>query len=120
MQNYWDQLQEATRGPFTVIVDKTWEDLHPRYLFEESVTDIKDICRKIDEGQLDWFVLRARVFFDGVELASENVGGFLYEDAGEVLRDGTAEDLIDRAMEGAVKEALRMKGLFDTLVVPTV
>jgi inorganic pyrophosphatase len=120
MQKHWDQLQEDTRGPFTVIVDKTWEDLHPGDLFDDSVTDIKEICRKIDGGQLDWFVLRARVFFEGVELSSDIVGGFLYEDAGEVLTDGVAEDLIDQAMESAVKEALRMEGLFDTLVLPSI
>jgi hypothetical protein len=84
-----------------VIVDKTWEDLHPNDCFDESVTDIKDICRKIDSCELDYFMLRVRVLFDGHELASDYVGGFLYEDAREVLRDGTAEDMIGSALEQA-------------------
>jgi hypothetical protein len=104
MQRYYDTLLEEQRGPFTVVVDKTWEDLHPNDCFDESVTDIKEICDKIDRGVLDWFMLRVRVLFDGHELASDYVGGFLYEDAREVLRDGTAEDMISCATEQA-KEA---------------
>lgn len=104
MQRHYDTLLEEQRGPFTVIVDKTWEDLHPNDCFDESVTDIKEICDKIDRCELDWFMLRVRVLFDGHELASDYVGGFLYEDAREVLRDGTAEDMIAGTIEQA-KEA---------------
>jgi hypothetical protein len=46
-------------------------------------------------------MLRTRVLFDGHELASDYVGGFLYEDAREVLRDGTAEDMIAHTIEEA-------------------
>jgi hypothetical protein len=101
MQRYYDTLLEEQRGPFTVIVDKTWEDLHPNDCFDESVTDIKELCNKIDRGVLDWFMLRVRVLFDGHELASDYVGGFLYEDAREVLRDGTAEDMIAHTISEA-------------------
>ena len=104
MQRYYDTLLEEQRGPFTVIVDKTWEDLHPNDCFDDTVTDIKEICDKIDRGVLDWFMLRTRVLFDGHELASDYVGGFLYEDAREVLTDGTAEDMIENTIEQA-KEA---------------
>lgn len=101
MQRHYDTLLEEQRGPFTVIVDKTWEDLHPNDCFDESVTDIKEICDKIDRGSLDWFMLRTRVLFDGHELAADYVGGFLYDDAREVLRDGTAEDMIAGTIEEA-------------------
>jgi hypothetical protein len=101
MQRHYDTLLEEQRGPFTVIVDKTWEDLHPDQCFDESVTDIKEICANIDRCDLDWFMLRTRVLFDGHELAADYVGGFLYEDAREVLRDGTAEDMIAGTIEQA-------------------
>ena len=117
MQRYYDTLLEEDRGQFHVIVDKTWEDLHPNDCFDESVTDIKEICEKIDRGTLDWFMLRVRVFFDGVELASDYIGGFLYKDAREVLTDGTAEDMIYCAIEDAKKEAMNMKQRFADLVI---
>jgi hypothetical protein len=120
MQRYYDTLLEETRGQFEIIVDKTWEDIHPDQCFDESLTDIKEICRKIDNHQLDWFMLRARVFYAGVELASDTMGGFLYEDAREVLKDGVAEDLIENVLADAFSAGIKMKAVFDKLVIPTV
>ncbi len=108
MQRHYDTLLEEQRGPFTVIVDKTWEDLHPNDCFDDTCFDIKDICAKIDQGSLDWFMLRVRVLFEGHELATDYVGGFLYEDAREVLRDGTAEDMIYSATEQAKTAAAEL------------
>jgi hypothetical protein len=108
MQRHYDTLLEEQRGPYTVIVDKTWEDLHPNDCFDESVTDIKEICEKIDRCELDWFMLRVRILFDGYELAADYVGGFLYEDAREVLTDGTAEDMISCALDQAKESAAQL------------
>ena len=108
MQRHYHTLLEEQRGPFTVIVDKTWEDLHPNDCFDDTCFDIKDICNKIDQGSLDWFMLRVRVLFEGHELAAERVGGMLYEDAAEVLRDGTAEDLIESTVEQAKQAAAEL------------
>jgi hypothetical protein len=104
-------LAELDRDGFNVIVDKTWEDLHPRDSFDTSIDpdtglpyyDIEEMCRKIDRGDLDWFMLRVRVMHEDLELAVNYVGGFLYEDASEVLRDGTAEDMIWETVEEAKK-----------------
>jgi hypothetical protein len=104
-------LAELDRDGFNVIVDKTWEDLHPQDSFDTSIDpdtgkpyyDIEDMCRKIDRGDLDWFMLRVRVMHEDLELAVNYVGGFLYEDATEVLRDGTAEDMIWETVEEAKK-----------------
>jgi hypothetical protein len=108
MQRHYDTLLEEQRGPFQVIVDKTWEDLHPNDCFDETVTDIKDLCARIDRCELDWFMLRVRVLFDGHELAADYVGGFLYEDAREVLRDSTAEDMIANTIEQAKESAAQL------------
>ena len=120
MQRYYDVLLEETRGQFDIVVDKTWEDISPWDLFDDSITDIKEICRKIDDHQLDWFMLRARVFYAGVELASDIMGGFLYKDAREVLKDGVAEDLIENVLDDARKAGIKMKESFDKLVIPAV
>ena len=110
MRDY-TMLAELDRDGFNVIVDKTWEDLHPQDSFDTSIDpdtgkpyyDIEDMCRKIDRGDLDWFMLRVRVMHEDLELAVNYVGGFLYEDATEVLRDGTAEDMIWETVEEAKK-----------------
>jgi hypothetical protein len=112
----------------TVIVDKSWEDIHPSELFDTSddpdtglpYFDIDEMCYKIDRGDLDWFILRARVLFEGIELGENIVGGFLYEDAREVLTDGTAEDLIYEAMREAKMGASILKEKFEQLEVDSI
>lgn len=100
---YYDELARFERMGFDVIVDKTWEDLNVRDCFDESCHDIDEICKDIDRGHLEWFMLRVRVLLEGLELGSAYLGGCLYEDPKEILTDGTAEDMIAEAMEGAKK-----------------
>ncbi len=108
---HYDTLAEYDRDGFNVIVDKTWEDIPLGDLFDTSIDpdtgrpyyDVEDMARKIDRGDLDYFMLRVRVMHEDLELAVNYVGGFLYEDASEVLRDGTAEDMIWETVEEAKK-----------------
>lgn len=107
---HYDELLREQRGPFTVVVDKTWEDLDPRGQFEDS--DIEEICRKINDDTYEWFMLRTRVFFQDVELAANYLGGCLYEDAREVLTDGTAEDQIYATLLEAKQPLIELKEHF--------
>lgn len=115
MRKEYDELARYDRDGFTIVVDRTWEDMSPRDLFDDSVMDVEEICRKIDNYTLDWFMLRVRVLVDEHELATEYVGGFLYEDAREVLTDGTAEDMIAEALITAKREVYRMYKKFQEL-----
>jgi hypothetical protein len=115
MQRHYETIADTQRGPFTVIVDCSWEDLHPRDCFDDSVTDIQQLCEDIDSGKLEWFMLRVRVLFQDVELASEYLGGCLYADAREVMLDGTAEDIIYQALQQAQAAAADMKKQFAAL-----
>ena len=112
---HYDTIAEQQRGPFKIIVDKTWEDIHPSDCFDDSCHDINEICSKIDAGYYDWFMLRTRVFYEGVELAAEYLGGCLYEDANDVMTDGVAEDQIYQALLNAQVEAAAMKKKFAAL-----
>lgn len=97
---YYTELTRYTQDDgFEVIVDITDEDMHPKMSFEES--DVAEICDKIDRGIYEWFMLRVRVLFSGHEMGSHYLSGCCYEDAREVLIDGTADDCIG----AAVKEA---------------
>jgi len=120
----WTELLREQRMGFEVVVDKTWEDIPLDHLFDTSIDpdtgkpyyDVKDMARKIDRCDLDYFMLRARVLLDGHEMGSHIVGGFLYEDAREVLRDGMAEDCIYAAMEEAKTEARRLVGSLNKVI----
>ena len=82
-------------------MDKTWEEISLRDCFDDTCYDIGDMEQKVNSGFYDWFMLRVRVLVDGHELGSAYLGGCLYEDAREVLSDGTAEDQIFMALEEA-------------------
>ncbi len=109
---YWDELLREQRGDLEIVVDKSWEDCSIRDLFDESCCDIKDLEEKVNSGELDWFMLRARVFVEGLEVGEHICGGFLYEDAREVLKDGMAEDLIYQAIEEAKPKFYRLSRVF--------
>lgn len=112
MQHY-DLIERFERDGFTVIVDKTYEDINPRDHFEDD--NIDEILRKIDNGTYEWFMLRVRVLVEGLELGSAYLGGCLYEDPREVLSDGTAEDFIDEAMKEAKAQVYRLSKKFAAL-----
>jgi len=112
---YWDELLREQRGDLEVVVDKSWEDIPIRDLFDDSCYDIKDMEDKVNSGELDWFMLRARVFVEGLEISDAIVGGFMYEDARETLRDGTAEDLFWQAIEEAKPKFYRLSRVFGGL-----
>lgn len=109
---YYDTIHTETRGGFDVIVDKTWEDIPVRDCFDDSCYDIRDMEQKVENGDLDWFMLRVRVLFEGHEFGSAYLGGCMYDwnKVKDVLTDGTAEDLIFEAMEEAKKEVQRLAG----------
>ncbi len=109
---YWDELLREQRGDLEIVVDKSWEDCSIRDLFDESCCDIKDLEDKVNSGELDWFMLRARVFVEGLEVGEHICGGFLYEDAREVLKDGMAEDLIYQAIEEAKGKFYKLSRVF--------
>ena len=110
---YYDELATYQREGYEIIVDKSWEDMSPRDVFETE--DADEICRKIDNGDLDWFMLRVRVLVEGLELDSEYLGGCCYENAAEVLTDGTAEDLIAQSLDNAKKQVYRLYKKFQDL-----
>lgn len=112
MRDY-DTLATYEREGYTIVVDKTWEDLDPRGQFEES--DVAEILQKINDCTYDWFMLRVRVLAEGVELGSAYLGGCLYEDPKECLTDGTAEDMIYEAMLEAKEQVYKVYKKFAEL-----
>jgi hypothetical protein len=115
MTRYYDEIGSFERDGFFVIVDKSWEDLSPRDCFDDTVTDIEQMIKDIENCKYDWFMLRVRILVDGHEMASEHLGGCLYENARDVLKDGTADDLISYAMITAKREVYRMYKKFQEL-----
>jgi hypothetical protein len=115
MTRYYDELAVYERNGFDIIVDKSYEDLDPKDCFDDSCFDIKEMYSDIECGNLDWFMLRVRVMVENIELSSQFLGGCLYEDAREVLTDGTAEDLIAEALVEAKRDVYRLYKKFQDI-----
>ena len=113
---HWDEIARFERDGFDIVVSKSYEDTHPRDCFDDTCYDIRKLCRDIDSGKYEWFTLRVSVQLAGRDLAEEHLGACLYEDAREVLTDGTVEDLLDGALERAQVEAHILKGLLTRLL----
>lgn len=113
---HYDELARFEREGFEIVVDKTWEDLHPRDCFDESVTDLKQLCEDIDSYKYEWFMLRVRALFNGHELGCSYLGGCLYERAEDVMTDGTVEDQLITVLGEARAEAQRLAGLLTALL----
>ncbi len=116
MRAHYSELARFEREGFDVIVETTSEDSHPGDCFDDTCYDIGEIVRKINSGFYDWFILRVRVRLAGIDLAEEYCGGMLYEDAREVLTDGTAEDLILDGIADARTKALTLKWAFEKVL----
>ena len=124
MRDY-TELATYQRDGFEVIVDKTWEELSLDQCFDTSIDpesgkpyyDVRKMARQVDRCELDWFMLRVRVMLDGHELGSHYLGGCLYEDAREVLTDGTAEDCIGEALHEATQEVKRLRAKLEAFAV---
>jgi len=115
MTRYFDEIDSFERDGFTVIVDKTYEDIDPWDQLSECFDDKKQLYADIESGKYDWFMLRVRLMVDEYEIAVEWLGGCLYENPREVLTDGTVDDLIATAMITAKREVYRMYKRFQDI-----
>jgi hypothetical protein len=115
MTRHYDELACYEREGFDIIVDKSYEDMAPKDCFDDTQFDIAEINHNIEHGHLDWFMLRVRVMVENIELSSEFLGACLYENASEVLTDGTAEDLIEQALVEAKRDVYRLYKKFQDI-----
>ena len=115
MPRDYDEIDSFERDGFTIIVDKSYEDMDPKDCFDDECFNIKEMYEDINSGRLDWFMLRVRVMVDEYEITSEYLGGCLYENPREVLTDGTVDDLVAQAMITAKREVYRMYKRFQDI-----
>lgn len=114
---YYEQLAKFERNGFDIVVDKTWEDIDPWDQLSECFDDRKQLYADIDSGKYDWFMLRVRAFFGGHEVGSSYLGGCLYMDPEDVLKDGTVEDQLITVLAEAKQEVKRLKEKLDAFAV---
>jgi hypothetical protein len=114
---HYDELATFEREGFLVFVDKTYEDIDPWSQLSECFDSKRQLYADIDSGKYEWFMLRVRVMLDGHEFGSHYLGGCLYENPADVIKDGTVEDCLIEAMHEARQEVKRLKEKLNALTV---
>jgi len=98
MSTYWETIHEAEHKGFLIVTSITPEDTHPRDSFDETPEAMAEMCRKIDQGLLTWFVVRVQAFRHGVLLGTDYLGGNLYENPEDFIKEGGYyEDMVHTA-----------------------
>ena len=85
---YWETINEAEHNGFLIVTSITPEDMHPRDSFDDTPEELAEMCRKIDQGLLSWFVVRVQAFKHGVLLGTDYLGGNLYENPADFITEG--------------------------------
>lgn len=85
---YWETINEAEHNGFLIVTSITPEDMHPRDSFDDTPEELAEMCRKIDQGLLSWFVVRVQAFKHGVLLGTDYLGGNLYENPADFVTEG--------------------------------
>lgn len=98
---YWTQFHTEQHDKFTIVASWNYEDCPIADCFDESCDDIKEYERKVENGDLYWFILRVQVFLNGVMLGCDYLGGCMYENVEDVLTDGMYEDVKYQAIQQA-------------------
>lgn len=90
-----DLRHEETIDGFTIRFYREDEDESPRGQFQnEDGSDDEDTIRKIDNGTYDWFCVKVTASKEGIQLASDYLGGCCYESFEDFLTpDGYAADM---------------------------
>lgn len=107
---HYTEIARFARDGFDIIVDRCPDDTHPGDSFDDTVYNISDICRQIDRGNMEWFVLRVRAVIDDHVFGTAYMGGCLYDadSVNDVLTDGIAEDCVFEALAEARQTVQRV------------
>ena len=97
---YWETVHTETRDGFDIELALAPEDKAPDWDFE-SEDERQETSRRIDNGDLLWFVARVTAYRHGVPLGTEYLGGCCYDTVQEFLRDGYFEGMVDEAVSEA-------------------
>ena len=103
--NYTIWVKEYKDSKFDVKIGYFPDDSYIEDCFDDTEHNINEIAQKINMGNLEWFVARVQVLYDGIEMGCSYLGGCLYEDAYKAVEDGLdgyLEDMICEAKEEAV------------------
>ena len=99
--NKWQNIQKVEQGIWTVYIDVTDEELRPQDYFVWDDEETKKLIHDIVWGDLYWFQARARAYAADTMLGEAFIGACCYTNYDEFLKDNSAKDLAQSAIQEA-------------------
>ncbi|WP_395652459.1 hypothetical protein [Brevundimonas sp.] len=98
----WDVANIETREGFEIVLEFGPEYDSPtgHFCTGDDEAD-REICNRIADGTLMWFVARVAARKAGVTLGEDYLGGCCYEGAADFMEGGYYEDMVAIAIEHA-------------------
>jgi hypothetical protein len=116
MQHY-QTIQTEDKDGFQIVFSVTHEDTHPKDLFDDTPEEMAELCEKIDNGYYSWFVARVQAFRHGVLLADDYLGGCLYENYTDFIKQDSDyyEDMVGNVITEANKKIALLADTLETV-----
>lgn len=97
----YETIHTEKAADFDIVFSVTHEHIEPDWDFE-SEEDKRDTLRRIDNGDLAYFVARVQAFKHGVLLGTDYLGGCCYDSYMQFVH---ASDYYADMVENAISEA---------------
>lgn len=109
----WITAKSVHRLPYEIEVSWAYEEIPICEIFDDAVTDVREMERRCDAGVDTHFVVRVQAFWQGYELASDTLGSCYARDCApeqeiQAGLGGYIEDLIDDVVAEADRELIQL------------
>jgi hypothetical protein len=97
----YDKIYTSTAAGFDIVFSVTHEDSELDWDFENE-EDKQNTLRRINNGDLVWFVARVQAFKNGIELGTDYLGGCCYDSYMQFVEEGGYyADMVQNAVSEA-------------------
>lgn len=109
----WNYVETREEGPFTIILDWTYEDMALRDAFDEEDHDLAAMIERCNNDIDTHYIARVRCFYHNKEMASKSLSScYAYDCApDDDMKEGIGgylDDMINTVLEEASTEAETM------------
>jgi len=91
------------RLDFDVYFNALPENCHPADLFDDDLDSIEELCQKIDDGVLEWFIAHVEIRHKSLVLSDSYIGGCLYDSIDDFIeeKDGIFDEMVEECLPEA-------------------
>ena len=98
--SHFEVVDTRTIDGFNIVLSVTPESMEPDWDFETE-EEKQELFDKINNGSFLWFCAKVTANKNGIELASDYLGGCCYETIEEFIKDAYFEGMVDQTIENA-------------------